>query len=261
MVRARAGDGFDFAIILGSGLGALADMVEDPVRIPYAELPEFPQSGVSSHDAVLIAGTLSGKRVIMLAGRSHAYEQGNPATMALPIAMLAELGCTGLFLTNAAGSLRRDMLPGALMIIADHINLTGLNPLTGADGDERFVDMSHAYDPGLRSKLVEAARELGIPLHIGTYMWFPGPSFETPSEIHAARVLGADAVGMSTVPETILARYFGLKVVGLSTITNFAAGMTEHPLSHEETKTVGAANAEKASEVIPTFLKKLDDDG
>ncbi len=261
LVRERAGDGFRFAIVLGSGLGALADAVEDAVRISYADLPNFPVSGVSSHAGEIVAGRLGGMRVIVLAGRAHAYEHGNPAAMAVPMAMLAELGCDAVFLTNAAGSLRRDMPPGSMMAIADHINLSGLNPLVGAGGDARFVDMSNAYDPPLRGRLRETAAGLGIALSEGSYMWFPGPSFETPAEIRAARVLGADAVGMSTVPETILARFFGLKVVGLSTITNYAAGMSDEALSHDETKRVGAANAEKTCRLIPAFLKDVHNDG
>lgn len=260
LVRERAGPDFRVAVVLGSGLGALAEAVEDARRIAYSDLPNFPVSGVSSHAGEIVAGRLGGMRVVVLAGRSHAYEHGNPATMAVPLAMLAELGCEAVLLTNAAGSLREDMPPGSLMAIADHINLSGLNPLTGAAGDARFVDMSAAYDPSLRDRLARAAGALGTPLFAGTYMWFPGPSFETPAEIRAARVLGADAVGMSTVPEAILARFFGLKVVGLSTITNFAAGLGGGALSHAETKQVGAANAEKTCRLIPAFLKDLHDD-
>ncbi|PLX37993.1 MAG: purine-nucleoside phosphorylase [Hyphomicrobiales bacterium] len=260
-VRARAGDRYAIGIVLGSGLGALADAVEDAVRIPYGDIPGYPRSGVTSHAGMLVAGRLGGKRVIVLAGRSHTYEHGNPAAMAVPMAMLAALGCSAVFLTNAAGSLKDDMPPGSLMAIADHINLTGLNPLVGAEGDSRFVDMSSAYDPGLRKTLSAAAQHLDTGLSHGTYMWFPGPSFETPAEIRAARVLGADAVGMSTVPEAVLARYFGLRVVGLSTITNFAAGMTGTALSHEETKTVGGANADKVCRLIPAFLEEFDHDG
>ena len=259
VIRDRAGSGFRFGIVLGSGLGALADAVERSTRIPYADLPNFPQSGVSSHAGEVVAGTLGGLRVLVLAGRSHAYEHGNPAAMAVPIAMLADVGCEALFLTNAAGSLRQDMPPGSLMALSDHINLSGLNPLTGATGDDRFVDLSAAYDPELRGRLIGAATAMDMPVTQGVYMWFPGPSFETPAEIRAAKTLGADAVGMSTVPEAVLARFFGLKVAGLSMITNFAAGMSDTPLSHEETKTVGAANAEKTCRLIPAFLKDVSD--
>ena len=259
LVTERAGDGFRVGVVLGSGLGGLADAVEDAVRMSYAELPKYPQSGVTSHAGELVAGRLGGVKVIVLAGRSHFYEHGNPAAMAMPLAMLAGLGCEAVFLTNAAGSLRQNMPPGSLMAISDHINLSGLNPLVGAEGDERFVDMSVTYDPVLRDKLAETATALGIGLVEGTYMWFPGPSFETPAEIRAARFLGADAVGMSTVPEAILARFFGLKVAGLSTITNYAAGMSCEPLSHEETKRVGSANAEKVCRLVPAFLQGLRD--
>ncbi len=258
--EALRGDKARASVVLGSGLGALADRVADAVRIPYQDIPGYPRSGVSSHAGEVIVGTLGGLSVIVLSGRIHTYETGDPAAMAIPIAMLAALGVGSLVLTNAAGSLDLDMAPGSLMAIADHINLTGLNPLTGAQGDERFLDMSQAYDPDLRRTLGAVAGQLDIPLSHGTYMWFPGPSFETPAEIRAARTLGADAVGMSTVPETILARYFGLRVSGLSTITNFAAGMSGTALSHEETKRVGNANAATVCRLIPAFLEACRND-
>ena len=259
-IRLRTDAPVRFAVVLGSGLGTLADAVEDAVRLAYADIPAFPRSGVSSHAGEAIVGRLGGMPVLVLAGRSHFYESGNPAAMAVPMATLAALGAEAVLLTNAAGSLDPAMAPGSLMAIADHINLTGLNPLVGAAGDGRFVDMSFAYDPGLRQSLAATAARLDMALSHGTYMWFPGPSFETPAEIRAARVLGADAVGMSTVPEAILARYFGLKVMGLSTITNFAAGMSGTVLSHEETKRVGSANAQQVCRLIPAFLKDVHDD-
>ena len=236
----RRADTYRTAIILGSGLGPLADDVEDAVHIPYDELAGFPVSGVSSHSGALVLGRLAGLPVVLLSGRSHYYEHGDARVMALPIRTLAALGCTNLVLTNAAGSLREDMPPGSLMLIADHINYSGMNPLIGEAGDDRFVDMSQAYDPSLRQRARKVGTAVDIPLHEGVYLWFSGPSFETPAEIRMARILGADAVGMSTVPEAILARHQGMNVAAISSITNFGAGMTDGVLSHAETKAVAA---------------------
>jgi purine-nucleoside phosphorylase len=219
-------------MVLGSGLGGLAGAVEDAVRIPYADLPGFPASGVSGHAGEVVVGWLGGARVACLAGRAHYYEHGDPRAMRGAIEALARLEVEALFLSNAAGSTRPAMGPGALMLIADHLNWSGLNPLIGEGGDGRFVDLSEAYDTELRARL----KALEPDLHEGVYAWFSGPSFETPAEIRAAATLGADAVGMSTVPETILARYFGLRVAGVSVITNLAAGLAPEALSHAQTK-------------------------
>jgi purine-nucleoside phosphorylase len=242
-------------MILGSGLGAIADLVEDAVRIPYAELPGFPSSGVSSHRGEVVAGRLEGVAVVVLSGRVHFYESGNPAAMRGPIAMLAALGCDTLILTNAAGSLRDEVGPGELMLIADHIAFTGVNPLIGEATDERFVGMTGAYDASLRAALLAAAEREGIALATGVYMWFSGPSFETPAEIRFARIAGADAVGMSTVPEVILGRFFRLRVAAVSTITNFAAGMTGAELSHEETKRLAPVGAVKLQRLLHSFFR------
>lgn len=245
------------AVVLGSGLGALADAVEGARRFPFADLPEFPRSGVSSHKGELILGRLAGRDVALLAGRAHYYEHGDSAVMRVPLETLKALGCSRLLLTNAAGSLREDMPPGSLMILSDQIAFSGRNPLIGLQDDSRFVDMVDAYDPALRAALRRAFAAEGLPLHEGVYMWFSGPSFETPAEIRMARILGADAVGMSTAPEAILARRIGLRVAGVSAITNFGAGMTGLPLSHEETKTEGAKLSGRFVGLVKRFLQDL----
>ena len=236
-IQSKAGtEAPKLAIVLGSGLGELAGLVEDAVRIPFEDLDGFPVSGVSGHAGALVCGTLRGARVILLAGRAHYYEHGVADAMRMPIATLADLGCPVLALSNAAGSTRQGTPPGSLMAIRDHINWSGLNPLIGVQGDQRFVDMTNAYDPDLLARLHRVAAAQNRSLEEGIYAWFSGPSFETAAEIQAVRLLGADAVGMSTVPETILARYHGMQVAAVSAITNFAAGMPDAVLSHHETK-------------------------
>lgn len=232
-------------IVLGSGLGGLADDVTDAVRIPYGDLPGFPRSAVSSHRGELVLGRLAGVPVVVFAGRAHFYEHGNPREMEVPIATLKALGADTLFLTNAAGSLSETMPPGTPMLISDHIAFSGVNPLIGREGDDRFVNLVDAYDPALRAIAHRVAAAEGLTLAEGVYMWFSGPAFETPAEIRMARILGSDAVGMSTVPETILARYHGLRVLAVSMITNLAAGMTGKPLSHTETKEEGAKASDR----------------
>jgi purine-nucleoside phosphorylase len=239
-IRARAGsEPVPLAIVLGSGLGGLAARVEDAVSIPYADLPGFPAAGVSGHAGALVVGWLGGARVALLAGRAHYYEYGDARAMRGAIEALARLEVEAVLLSNAAGSTRPAMPPGALMAIADHIAWSGLNPLIGEPGDRRFVDMTNAYDAELRGRL----KALDPDLHDGVYAWFSGPSFETPAEIRAVAMLGADAVGMSTVPECVLARYFGLRVAGVSVITNLAAGLSPVALSHAQTK----AEADRAA--------------
>jgi purine-nucleoside phosphorylase len=255
LIRARLDLPYAVGLVLGSGLGRLADTVADEVRIPYAALPGFPSSTVSSHRGEVVAGRLEGVPVVMLAGRAHYYESGDPRVMRTPIGTLAALGCESLILTNAAGSLRGEVGPGDLMLITDHIAFAGTNPLIGESGDERFVGLTGAYDAGLRADLELAAEEEGVGLATGVYMWFSGPSFETPAEIRMARLLGADAVGMSTVPEVILARFFGLRVAAVSTITNLAAGMTGEELSHEETKRLAPLGAVKLEKILRRHLR------
>ena len=245
------------AIVLGTGLGSLADEVEDAVRLSYLDLPGFPRSGVSGHAGDLVIGRLAGHEVAVLSGRAHYYERGNPREMAVPIATLAALGVERLIPTNAAGSLRADVGPGTAMLITDHIAWTGTNPLIGVTGDDRFVSMVDAYDPGLADLARAAARTTGVRLAEGVYMWFSGPSFETPAEIRMARTLGADAVGMSTVPEVILARHAELRVAAFSMITNLAAGMTGAALGHDETKREAAKGAEGLLTLVRAFVAAL----
>jgi purine-nucleoside phosphorylase len=214
------------ALVLGSGLGGLVDEVADPVRIPYAEIPGFPKSGVTGHAGQVVAGRLAGTPVLMLAGRAHYYEHGEAAVMRPALEALAAIGIDKLILTNAAGSLEPDMGPSSVMLITDHINFSGSNPLIGEPDDRRFVGLTEAYDRKIGAAIEIAAAATGTPLFKGVYMWFSGPSFETPAEIRMARIFGANAVGMSTVPEVIIARFLGLRVAACSVVTNLAAGMT-----------------------------------
>ena len=259
-ITARA-PGFEprIALVLGSGLGDFAAEVKAVATIPYAELPEFPPTGVGSHAGQLVLGHVGPTPIAVLQGRAHYYENGKVDVMAGAIRAMAALGCETLFQTNAAGSLRLDMPPGSLMAISDHINFTGVNPLFGTTRD-RFVDMVGAYDPGLLKKLMGVARDAGVMCHEGVYIWFSGPSFETPAEIRAARVLGADAVGMSTAPETILARHAGMKVVGLSLITNYAAGLGSdrggEALGHEQTLAVAREASGRVCRVLRAFVER-----
>jgi purine-nucleoside phosphorylase len=253
-IRARAGAAPVHAgLILGSGLGHLAEAV-DGVAIDYADLPGFPHAGVSGHNPKLVIGTLEGTRVAVLGGRAHYYEKGDAGVMRLPLEVLKALGADRLILTNAAGSFRPDIPPGELMLISDHINFSGRNPLIGEPTDARFVNMTDAYDPAMRQALAAAAEAEGIALKEGVYAWYSGPSFETPAEIRALKILGADAVGMSTVPEVILARFLGLRVAAISTITNMAAGMSSEVLSHEHTKAMAPLGAAKLERVLRHYL-------
>ncbi|AXS39214.1 purine-nucleoside phosphorylase [Breoghania sp. L-A4] len=257
MVRAARDGDYRVGLVLGSGLGTLADEVEDAARISYTHLPDFPVSSVSSHSSEVVAGRLAGQDVVVLSGRAHFYENGNAAVMRTPIEMLKELGCEIFLATNAAGSLRAEVTPGSPMLISDHINFSGVNPLIGEESDARFLDMSQAYDPGLRERLMRVAATNDMELAEGVYAWFSGPSFETPAEIRMARTLGADAVGMSTVPEVILARYLGMRVAAISTITNLAAGMQES-LSHAETKEMGLVGVGRLKTLVRGLLADLD---
>ncbi|MEQ9330826.1 purine-nucleoside phosphorylase [Thalassobaculum sp.] len=245
-------------IVLGSGLGAVADAVTDAVDIPYGEIPGFPRPGVASHAGRLRLGTLGGAPVAVLQGRAHAYEGHGLADVVRPVRTLARLGCGTVILSNAAGSLRAEVGPGRLMLITDHINGTGLNPLAGPNEaalGERFFDMTSAYDAGLQDRLRDAARAESIDLAEGVYYWALGPSFETPAEIRAFRTLGADAVGMSTVPETIALRHMGVRVAAVSGITNLAAGMVAgSALDHAETMTRGSAMAGELARLLARCL-------
>ena len=244
-------------LVLGSGLSELGDMLIDRVAIPFSELKGFPGGGVSGHGRDLFVGTLGGKRIAILTGREHYYEHGNAAAMRPALETLAELGATTLLLTNSAGSLDPGTRPGDLMMIADHINYAGMNPLIGEPSDRRFVNMVNAYDPSLRSQAIAIGARLDISLKEGVYLWYSGPSFETVAEIQMAIRLGANAVGMSTAPEVILARMLGLKVWACSSITNMGAGLSDENISHEHTKLMAVQGAEKLKRLIPALLEEL----
>jgi purine-nucleoside phosphorylase len=242
------------AIVLGSSLGSVAEMLQDPLSIPFAKIPDFPKPTVSGHKGVLLAGKVGHNAVLIVSGRIHSYEKGDPAAMRPIIEALASIGVTTLILLNAAGSLLPDVGPGRLMLIIDHINLAGLNPLVGEKDDERFISLTQAYDRSLNDAVRRAAKAEAIELAEGTYVWFLGPSFETPAEIRAVRILGGDAVGMSTVPEVILARRFNLRVAAISAIVNFAAGMNGSSPSHSETLRQSRAIAGDLRRLLASLL-------
>lgn len=239
VIRARAGDDLPhFAMVLGSGLGPIGARIESAIEIAYADIPGFPAPTVAGHAGKLLIGRLAGLPVFCLQGRFHLYEGHAPDLIAAPIRTLKALGVEEMLLTNAAGGIAPQLGPGSLMLIADHINFAARNPLIGVNDDEfgpRFFDMSAAYDPALRQRLKAAAARAEIRVEQGVYLFTLGPNFETPAEIRAFRALGADAVGMSTVPECLVARHCGIRVAGLSVITNHAAGIADHTLSHQET--------------------------
>lgn len=245
------------AVVLGSGWGGVARQVEDLVRIPYAELDGFPQAGVAGHSGELLLGRVGAREVAIMSGRKHAYEDGDVKAMRTPLMALRALGCTTLVLTNAAGSCDPAMAAGSLMLVEDHINLPQRSPLVGERGPERFVDMADAYDPGLRATAKAVAARLGIELREGVYLWCLGPQFETRAEIRMFRGLGADAVGMSTVPETILARHAGMKVLAISLMTNMAAGLSEENLSHAHTLAQAGRVQETASRLLAEVIQEV----
>ncbi|MBP3657197.1 MAG: purine-nucleoside phosphorylase [Clostridia bacterium] len=227
----------EIGVILGSGLGGYADALEDAVRLPYSEIPCFPQSTVAGHAGMLCCGMLHGRRVVMMQGRFHYYEGYSMKEITLPVRVMQLMGVKTLIVTNACGGVNLDYQPGDLMVISDVLSLTGANPLTGANLDAfgpRFPDMSCMFDKGLRALAHDCARAQGFSLREGVYCQFPGPAYETPAEVRMARILGADAVGMSTVPEAIAARHGGMRVLGVSCVTNMAAGILDQPLNHEE---------------------------
>ena len=256
LIRARTKLEPRVGIVLGSGLGAFTENVTDGVTIPYGELEGFPTPSVSGHTGSLVVGRIAGEAVAVLSGRAHYYEHGRADVMRAPLETLQALGVGDLVLTNAAGGLREEHPPGSVMLVTDHINFSGTNPLIGEKSEARFVGLTQAYDAGLRAAALEAADAEGITLHEGVYMWFSGPTFETPAEIRAARTLGADAVGMSTVPEVILARFLQLRVVAFSVITNYAAGMTGAELSHAETKAVAPQGGAKLARILSRMLSQ-----
>jgi purine-nucleoside phosphorylase len=236
-IKARIKDIPEIGLILGSGLGSLADEVENRVEIKYSEIPNFPVSTVAGHAGQFVYGTLEGKKVIMMQGRFHFYEGYDIKTVTLPVRVLKMLGIDKLIVTNAAGGVNIDFKPGDLMIITDSINYSGVNPLIGKNLEEfgpRFPDMSAPFNKELISIALKSAGEEDVHVVQGTYFMFSGPNYETPAEIRMVRTLGGDSVGMSTVPEVIVANHSGIKVLGISCITNMAAGILDQPLSHEE---------------------------
>ncbi|HEY6135154.1 MAG TPA: purine-nucleoside phosphorylase [Rubrivivax sp.] len=259
LIRQRAGDRLPrIAVLLGSGWAGVADAVKDAVDIPYHELPAFPVLGVGGHAGLLRLGTLGGQNVMVLSGRKHAYETGDASVMKGVIRTLAALGCEVLLQTNAAGSLDPALRPGALMLVTDHLNIVQRSPLFDEPADGRFVSMADAYDPLLRAQAHATAARAGMPLDEGVYAWVMGPQFETPAEIRMLQVLGAQAVGMSTVPETILARHAGMHVLALSMITNMACGLSEEVLSHFHTLDTAAQAGEHAAQLVEAIVADLE---
>ena len=259
IARELGGRSPEVAIVLGSGAGHVAERIGGAVRIPYARIPGFPEPTVIGHGGELVAGTLAGRAVLAQSGRFHMYE-GHPAGLsALPVRVFSALGVQTLIVTNAAGGIRRTVRAGTLMLIADHLNLTGRNPLIGPvlEGEERFPDMSDPYDSGLRAVARRVARERGIVLDEGVYAGLLGPAYETPAEVRMLERIGADAVGMSTVVEVIAARARGMRCLGLSTITNPAAGTTAAKLSHMEVIEVAERVKEEVAGLIEGIVGAL----
>ena len=242
-------------IILGSGLGAFAEDVKGKIIFSFNDLPGFPSAGVKGHAGQIVLGKVNGTAVAILQGRAHYYENGIVDVMKIPVQTLKGIGCETLILTNAAGSLLPEAQPGSVMLLTDHINYTGVSPLFGEKETSRFVNMVDAYNPSLCQLIKNAAKRENILLHEGVYIWFCGPSFETPAEIRAAKILGADAVGMSTVPEVILARHVGMNVAALSVITNMAAGMGNEVLSHDKTMENANMGIQDLKSILFRFLE------
>ncbi len=248
------------AVVLGSGLGDVADSFEKPCIVPYAEIPHFPHSTVPGHAGRMIFGSVQAVPVALLQGRVHGYEGYSADEIVLPIRVLGALGVTQAILTNAAGSMRRDLTPGSLVALSDHINLTGTNPCTGPNDARlgpRFFDMTHAYSKRLRQLAVHTAAEQGWQMREGVYLSVPGPSFETPAEIRFFQTVGADMVGMSTVLEVIAARHMGIEVLALSCITNLAAGIGEAELSHTEVMETGVRVSAQLTTLLAELLPKM----
>ena len=246
----------EVGIVLGSGLGNVLPL--DKVKeFGYEELTGFNETSVTSHQGKLMIGSIHETKVAVLSGRTHFYENGKPDTMRGPIEFLAKLGISHLFLTNAAGSLKQKISTGSLMVIKDHINFSGLNPLIGEKSEDRFLNLTKAYDKGMIEALFTAAKQNDLKISEGVYAWFSGPSFETPAEIQALSILGADAVGMSTVPEVILGNFFGLKVAAISVITNMAAGLSEETISHDQTKRVASLCEKKLQKLLISLLRNF----
>ncbi|MCY6483131.1 purine-nucleoside phosphorylase [Clostridium aestuarii] len=250
----------EIALILGSGLGAIADQIEDAEYYPYNEIPHFPVSTVEGHKGRLVIGTLEGKKVIAMQGRFHYYEGYHMTEVTFPVRVMKLLGIKTLIVTNAAGAVNTNYKPGDLMLIKDHLNLSGNNPLIGKNLEDfgtRFPDMSNSYDVELREKVKKIANSLNIEIQEGVYSFMTGPTYETPAEIRMVRVLGGDAVGMSTVPEVIVAAHSGVKVIGVSCMTNMAAGILEQPLNHSEVMETSAMAREKFIKLMKNIIKEI----
>jgi len=259
-IRKYFSEKIEVGMVLGSGLGSLADEIEKPVVIKYKDIPNFPLSTVPGHAGQLVIGKLKNKVVCCMQGRFHFYEGYGMDLVVFPIQVMHMMGIEKLILTNAAGCVNTAWKPGDLMIIKDHIKLVPENPLRGPNEDSlglRFFDMSRAYDPDLRELAKAKAQELGIDIKEGVYQLFTGPSFETPSEVKFARICGADAVGMSTVPETIAANHMGMKVLGISCLTNMAAGILDQPLNHKEVLETGMKVKTSFSALIKATLEAM----
>ena len=258
-IKDQGVDTLEVGLILGSGLGELADEIEDRVVIQYTDIPSFPVSTVEGHAGQLVCGTLGGKKVIALQGRFHYYEGYTMEVVTFPIRVMSELGVESMIVTNAAGGVNRDFTPGDLMMITDHINFFGTNPLIGANDEEqgpRFPDLSQAYDLEYQTFIKEAATELDLPLKEGVYFGMTGPTYESPAEIRMISTLGGDSVGMSTVPEVIVARHAGIRVAGISCITNFAAGLGGE-LNHEDVIEVSTKIRSSFKSLVVTLLEKM----
>jgi xanthosine phosphorylase len=259
-IAARIADFPKTVIVLGSGLGRFAGALTNSVTIPYGEIPGFSRSTVVGHSGNLIVGEISGQRVAVMQGRIHAYEGHSGAAIATSLRILRKLGAEQLILTNACGGLHEEMAPGSLVILEDHINFSGFNPLIGPNDESigpRFPAMADAYDPDLRAKLVESAEEAGVAVKKGVYVYVMGPNFETAAEIRLYGRLGADVVGMSTVPECLVARHCGMRVACVSIVTNYGTGIAKEVLTHEETLSTAEKAGENLETLLRVFLRKL----
>ena len=250
----------EIAVILGSGLGDFGNELKNAREISYADIPGFPHATVQGHAGKLICGEIAGKQVMMMSGRFHSYEGHSMEDVTLPVRVMAKMGIKKLIVTNAAGGVNTSFSAGCLMMISDFINLAGKNPLVGenlAEFGPRFPDMSNAYDKNLRALAMDCAKELGIDLKQGVYCWMSGPCYETPAEIRMVRILGADAVGMSTVPETIVAVHSGMQVLGVSCITNMAAGVLDQPINHQEVMEMGRRVRGEFAALLTRVMEKM----
>jgi len=259
-IRARMTLEPRIAVVLGSGLGGFADDFEDAVRVPYNEIPGFPRSTVEGHSGRLVGGKVDGVPVLAMQGRVHYYEGYTLEEVTFPVRTFKLLGVKTLILTNASGGINVELSQGALMVISDHVNLMGDNPLRGPNDERfgpRFPDMSAVYAPDLQELAIEEARAIGTELRRGIYGALSGPNYETPAEIHLLRNLGADAVGMSTVPEAIVARHMGMEVLGISCITNMAAGISDEPINHEEVMATGDRVRDTFAELLRRVVNRV----